>query len=127
MSKYAIFIEQGMMWELVDGTDPEILGLLPSMFSTKDPAPAVEQADRNYHHGGGWHPLKGHKLEKGEDGRYILLYRPNDPEPEPDEETDPPLHELARAELRDELLLLFDYGFMVVKQKDDSFEIARMD
>ena len=126
MNKHVIYPGQGMMWELVDGTDPEILGLLPAMFSLRDPEPATVQADRNYSHGGGWMPLEGHQLETDENGRHVLLYRPNAPEPEPEGE-DPPLQELARTELRDEMILLFDYGFVVVKQKDGSFEIARMD
>lgn len=94
---------------------PESLGLIPMFLSLDDPAPAREQFDGNYAHGGGWQPMSGWHLDED----FTLSYR--------DEPADPPLSPLAIAEFRDETILVYPYAWVVILQQDGSFEISRMD
>lgn len=88
------------------------LGFLPLMFSDDDPRPAREQANDNYQHGGGWHPRPGFTLLP----TGALCYP-----------GDPPMFPLAQAMLRDEKIVLYPFSWVVIKQTDGSFEVARMD
>lgn len=94
------------------------LGIIPMFLSEDDEAPAREQFDKNYAHGGGWSPMDGWTL--GERGS--LQY--GDPS---EEDADPPLHPYAFAKLRDEIILIYPHAWVVILQPDDSFEISRMD
>lgn len=93
---------------------PESLGLIPMFLSLDDPAPAAEQFDGNYAHGGGWQPMSGWRL----DDDFVLHYL---------DDEDPPLTPLAVARFRDETILVYPYAWVVVLQEDGSFEISRMD
>jgi hypothetical protein len=97
---------------LLDGLDPEALGLLPYMLNADDPRPAREQFDASYGHGGGWQPMEGFKLLA--DGR---IKYPGDPALKP----------IAMIRLRDETIFFYDCAWVAIHQKDGSFEIARMD
>ena len=92
----------------------EHLGLIPSMLDDEDPAPAREQFDRSYQHGGGWRPFPGHIM--GRD--YRTLEYPGDP----------PSHALALTRLRDEIIVLFEHAWVaVIQAKDGTYEVCRMD
>lgn len=95
-------------------TNPSVAAFLVDIFDAKDPRPAREQAQERYAHGGGWNPIA--ELELTASGK---LKYPGDP----------PFGELSRAylPLTQEVLILFDYGFVAIIQKDDSYEVARMD
>jgi hypothetical protein len=90
----------------------EALGLLPDFLSERDPRPAKEQFHVNYAHGGGWHSFPGFKLNRDNSLSY-----PGDPTLQP----------LARAQLRDELILVYPYSWVAIVQPDRSFEVARLD
>lgn len=90
----------------------EHLGFLPSFLSEDDPAPAREQIDKNYAHGGGWRPMKEWTMATNDTIKY-----PGDPR----------LRPLARAKLRDETILFYDCAILAIVQPDGSFEIARVD
>lgn len=105
-----------MHWEFLH---PQVswatLGFMPDMFSDDDPRPAREQVNNNYRHGGGWFPVNQDKYRFDLD---TLTYTyPGDP----------PQTAIARTRLRDETILIFDYGMVAIVQKDGSYEIARMD
>lgn len=89
------------------------LGLLPQMWDVTDPRPARVQAADNYAHGGGWSPFKGFKFDAV---KQVLTYS-----------GDPPMRALAYAQLRDETIIVYDYAWVMILQKDGSFEISRMD
>jgi hypothetical protein len=91
------------------------LGILPVFFDEADPRPAREQIHERYAHGGGWHKFSGFELKMDKRGWYLAY-------PE-----DPPMREIARGKLRDELILLFDHNWVAIVQKDDTFEVARVD
>lgn len=87
-----------------------MLGYLPQFLDERDPRPAKEQFDENYC--SGWSPFQGHTMLKNG----MLAY--------PD---DPPLHRIAEAKLRDELIVLYECEWVAIIQPDGSFEVARMD
>jgi hypothetical protein len=89
----------------------EHLGFLPDFLSPGDPRPAAEQFDANYHFGG-WTPFKGFKLLEDNSLKY-----PGDPKMPP----------LAKAQLRDELILFYESAWVAIIQPDSSFEVARLD
>lgn len=107
---YTLYIDRLMSWE-----NPHRAGLLPQFLSVRDTRSAREQLHTAYAHGGGFQPFSGFLLEK--DGpRYALAYP-----------GDPPMREVARAQLRDELIVLFQGAWVAVIQPDETFEVARMD
>jgi hypothetical protein len=89
------------------------LGIIPSFLSEDDPRPAKEQFDANYDHGGGWRPMPGFTLDR------LTL--------ELDYSGDPPMRPIALMRLRDEVILVYPYSFVLILQRDRSFEICRMD
>lgn len=90
----------------------EMLGMLPEFLSEHNPAPAKEQLDHNYKHGGGWKPFNGFKLCNNNS----LIYP-----------GDPPLKPLAQAKLHNELVVFYDCSWVAIIQLDRSFEVCRMD
>lgn len=90
----------------------EHLGLLPGMLDEDDPAPAREQLDRAYQHGGGWQPFVGHTLQDD-----LSLQYPGDP----------PTRAIAMTRLRDETIVLYQHSWVAIIQPDRSYEICRMD
>lgn len=89
----------------------DMLGLIPSFLSDKDPRHAKEQINDNYAHGGGWSPFQGFKLEGD-----VFQY------PE-----DPPLRLIAETELRGEVIRLYEHSWLVIIQPDGSWETSRVD
>lgn len=99
-----------MIW-----SNPENAGLLPLFLSEDDPRPAQEQLHTAYAHGGGFQPFRGFELVRHGAG-YALQYP-----------GDPLMLEVARAQLRQELIILFNYSWVAVIQPDETFTVARMD
>lgn len=119
----------GVVWTLTHPlATPEHLGMLPLWFNLGDERPAQEQANSGYEKtaGCGYHPQSGFTLKKDEKGNYAIQYGSGEPDEDGDD-ADPPLQEIARAELRDELIVLFDAEYVGIIQKDDSFVVARCD
>jgi len=99
-------------------TNMDAAGLLPMFFDEQDPRPAAEQADANYQHGGGWRPQPDWTLQfNRQDPMQTTAQYPHDPT----------TAAIAVAVLHDEVLVLFDYGYLAIVQPDGSFEMARMD
>ena len=91
----------------------QLLGYLPSFLDEQDERPIAEQLDSHYQHGGGWRPMSGWEYD-AESG--VIEYP-----------GDEPLAPIASTEIRDETMLVYDYAWVVIAQKDGSFQIARMD
>jgi hypothetical protein len=94
-------------------------GLLNTMLETDDPRPAAEQFDERYAHGGGWSAFGGDKWKLDYSATTDVVTLTYD-----DDEDYP---ELARAQLRDETVILFEGSWVAIIQDDDTFEVARMD
>lgn len=90
-----------------------MVGFLPIIFDVNDNRPAREQAADRYAHGGGWSPNREFTVSK--DLKSIRY------------PGDPPLRAVAWAELNDETITVFQHAWVMVTQKDGSYEIARMD
>ena len=119
----------GIFWELTHpDTRPHHLGMLPGWFNPNDERPAREQANAGYLNTAGctYNPQAGFTLQKNEKGHYAIQYGTGEPDEDGDP-ADPPLQELARAELRDELIVLFECEYVGIIQKDQSFVVARCD
>ena len=99
-----------MQWFVTPGVD---LGFLPSFLSEANPLPAAKQIDQNYQHGGGWNPQSGFTLHR----ETLALSYPGDP----------PMRPLAAAKLRDQMIYFYDYSYVMVLEKDGTFECARVD
>jgi hypothetical protein len=94
----------------------EDLGYLPEMLSEDDPRSAKEQLDAGYQHGGGWRPMSGWK--RNGDGPSASIQYPGDP----------PLKPLAATFLHGkEAIVFYPHGFVLILQRNNSFEVARMD
>jgi hypothetical protein len=89
------------------------VGELPEWLDERDPRPAREQFDAAYQHGGGWSPFKGHTFNT----ETQTLDYPGDP----------PMRPLAAMRLRDELIVVFECDWVMIRQKDGSYEVCRMD
>ena len=89
------------------------VGLIPMFLFDQDPRPAKEQFNERYSHGGGWRPNTGWTMRKEDRS----LKYPGDPR----------LHPLAEMKLRDETILVYEYGIVAIVQPDGSFEASRMD
>lgn len=100
-----------MLWRSVHPrAHINLLGFLPQFVSTDDPRPAREQFDANYV--GGWCPMEGFSLDGD-----LLCYDPKDP----------PLKPLFFTRLRDEDIIVYENAWVVIRQQDGSWEVARMD
>lgn len=99
------------------------VGMIPMFLSESDPRPAREQFNERYAHGGGWRSFNGFELSPGPtpallDGDNI----PNIKYP-----GDPIMPPLAYAMLRDEMIVIYQYAWVMILQPDGSYEISRMD
>ena len=106
-----------LTWHLAPKVKAEALGLLPLFLSDNDPRPAQEQLHANYLHGGGFQPFSGFTLVLPEKKGEAYLSYPGDP----------PMRELGRVKLRDELIIMFEYSWVAVVQPSGEYVIARMD
>lgn len=91
--------------------DPALWGYIPSFLDEDDPRSAVEQIKEKYI--GGWIPMKEFKLNKDT----MVLSYPGDP----------PFIPYGILLFRDEKLFIYEGAFVVILQKDGSWEASRMD
>lgn len=87
-------------------------GYIPNFLDIDNPAPLWEQVDKCYV--GGWRDFDGFTVEF-EDHVFSLHYP-----------GDPPLYELGRIVRDDEVMVIFDYAW-VMWQRGDETKIARID
>lgn len=89
----------------------DLVGFIPMWLDVRDRRPAREQLGSQYI--GGWHPFEGFRM---------------DPETRALRFTgDPPMRPLAEGRLREETVLVYQHGWVVILQPDGSFEACRMD
>ena len=98
---------------LLNGGTPDHVGMIPHWLDESDMRNAREQLDEHYQHGGGWRPQPGFKL----DPKTKRVEYPGDP----------PFVPLALMRFRDETLIMYQYSYLLILQKDGTFEICRMD
>jgi hypothetical protein len=95
---------------IVVGGNIEMWGLILSFLDPDDPRSAKEQFNAHY----GWQPFEGFTFDTDTG---VLQYP-----------GDPPMKPLSSILFREEMVLLFDFGWvMVLQTKDMSWEICRMD
>lgn len=99
-------------------THMEEAGFLPEILLTSDPRPVSEQLNDRYAHGGGYQ-VSGSPIAWALDrsAEFATLTYPRDP----------PMLELSRATINNELCILFDSSFMAIVQPDSSFAVVRVD
>lgn len=102
-----------LTFEYLHPAAADLLGYIPHFLSLDDPRPAREQLDANYAHGGGWNPMSGWVLNPVNQ----LLKYPGDPALPP----------IARAQLRDEQIIMYPHAWLAIVKQDGSFEVARID
>jgi hypothetical protein len=91
---------------------PDHVGFIPTFLDLDDPRPAAEQFQERYVYGG-WRNQSGFKQGNQ---RYTLTY-PGDPTLKP----------IAAMMLRDEMIMIYDAGYVAIWQEDGTFEACRMD
>lgn len=101
-------------WTILRGPpNTDVLGIIPLMLNVHDERSAREQLHSGYLHGGGWHHFEGFTFyPETKEIRYP---------------GDPPYQPIAIARLRDEAIILYPHAWVMVLQKDGTFEISRMD
>lgn len=92
----------------------EAAGFIIYFCDETDPRPAREQINEAYSHGGGWQPFDGFTFNY----EALTLSYPGDPIISKVK---------SRAKLRDEELILFQYDWLVIRQPNGSWEVARVD
>jgi hypothetical protein len=94
-------------------TLPDIVwGYIPAFLDPDDPRPAREQIDEKYF--GGWRPgPRGLRFDVDS----LALSYPGDPPKTP----------ISALLFRQELLLLYESDWLVIVQRDHSWEVARID
>ena len=97
---------------LLNGGTPDHVGMIPHWLDEADMRNAREQLDDHYQHGGGWRPFEGFKLNRDKSIEY---------------DGDPALKPLAILKLRDEMIAIYQYGWVMILQPNGTFEICRMD
>lgn len=92
---------------------PDHLGLIPSFISPLDPRPVAEQINEAYI--GGWRPSRGFTFNTKDSS----LSYPGDPD----------LLPMACTKVRDELVLVYEYGYTAIVSAHDPnlIEVSRLD
>lgn len=98
---------------MLEWSNPFVVGYLPQIITSVDTRSAIEQIKANYV--GGWNPFEGFTLVKNKNGSYQLEYP-----------GDPPMKELSRTQLRDEVIVLFQYDWVAIIHGTD-YRVARID
>jgi hypothetical protein len=96
---------------LIIGGIPEDWGIIPSFLNEDDTRSAKEQIDSHYV--GGWNSFEGFTL----DAQNMQLKYTGDP----------PLKPLSAMSFRDEMLFMYEYAWVLIMQKDGSYDVARLD
>lgn len=102
-----------MQWEYLHPRAEDYLGFIPLFLDEYNPAPAKEQFNHNYAHGGGWSPINGFTF----DPETLTITYPGDP----------PHEAVAKAKLRDETIIVYPFAWVLILQPDGSYEVSRMD
>jgi hypothetical protein len=89
-----------------------MLGYIPEFLNDRDPRPAREQFNTGYAFAGGWTPFHGHTILLNGALKYP---------------GDPPMRALFQTKLHDETVRVYEHAWVVIIQKDGSFEVCRMD
>ena len=97
-------------------TNEDRLGLIPEIITPLDPRPVRRQIEERYAHGGGYLPIEGFTITYKENGTARLHYP-----------GDPAFEEWGRAQINNELVIVFDCALVAIVQPDWSFEVVRMD
>jgi hypothetical protein len=87
---------------IVSYNNLDAFGLIPNWLLPSSDEPIWQQVHRHYAHGGGWHDNNSFTVHKNEDGTYRLSH-----------EGDPDLHERGRIRLGSQMLVAFDYSWML--------------
>lgn len=91
----------------------DYLGIIPTFLDEEDPDDAATQIDKHYQHGGGWRPMDGWTFDtKSLKASYV---------------GDPPYEPQAMAHLRNETIIVYKYGFVLIYQQGGAFQMARVD
>jgi len=90
-----------------------IVGNIVFFADEADERPLNEQFDANYAFGGGWRPFEGFVFDPVEK---TITY-PEDPAYEP----------MAIAKFRDQEIIMYLHAWVLILNKDGSFEVSRMD
>jgi hypothetical protein len=90
----------------------DVWGFIPSFLDADDPRPAREQFNERYI--GGWRPAPP---RLGFDFDTVTLTYPGDP----------PMKPISAMQFRTEWVLLFPSSWVLILQRDGSWEVARMD
>lgn len=115
-------IVNGIEWTFLNGGTENQTGMIPHFLHALSigRAPVADQFHANYEHGGGWRPHGKGKWEMRGSGADLAGWNLKYP-------GDPALKVRAMAVVGAELVLIFDYGLVCVRQLNGSFEVARMD
>ena len=100
---------------MIEFTHMDAAGAIPWFLEWEDPRSATQQLHEAYAHGGGWRPFPGFTLHNAQ--RDAFLTYPEDPD----------THEISRARLREELIIVFENSWVAVVQPTGAYEISRMD
>lgn len=91
----------------------DALGIIPTFLNDAIEQSAKEQLNDNYVFGGGWRPLEGFVFDPDNNS---ITY-PNDD----------PLFPIAATKLRDEVIMIYPFAWVLILHKDGSYEVAGMD
>lgn len=112
------FLVNGLTWSFYYKLGPDALGFLPEQILATDMRPVREQLQERYAHGGGWKPFNGFKTNQIDTADRMVLSYPGDP----------PQRMLAECHHPNgEHIRLFESHWLMVQQKDGSYEISRVD
>lgn len=93
------------------GEPNHLWGYIPTFLDLDDPRSAVEQFDAHYI--SGWRKFEGFVLDK----KKLTIKYPGDPAYKP----------LDKRKFRDDLIVLYPHGWVMVLKADGKYEICRMD
>jgi hypothetical protein len=91
----------------------DVLGFIPDFLNEGDPRDAREQIDAAYQHGGGWRQYAHFALNPDT----LALTYPGDPAMMP----------LVITTLRDERVVIYQSGWVMILSPDGSYTVARLD
>lgn len=99
-------------------TNAETWGFVPTMLDVDADMPLWEQVHNNYSHGGGWNDFNGFDVVQDDRQQYLIKYP-----------GDPVYHERGRIEREQDMLIIFDYSWVMWVDKTDptKHKIARID
>jgi hypothetical protein len=102
----------GLLWvQMHKQAVPDHLGFIPTFFNVEDERPAKQQVEDRYAYGG-WTPQEGFTVGANKALHYA---------------GDPPLEPLWGTTLRDETIIVYEYGYTAIFQQDGTFEVSRLD